>query len=203
MPLAPAIKICFIVTTITDAVTPLLGVEAFQKYKISTDTLTALTNGAKAFSDTRGKAAVIDTDSSLANGELNNLFKSIRGSISRLHLLLTYFNKKNPSFVTGFKKSAALDYSGVRHSGVGGIVTNPNTGQPVQGATITGEGKNKIAYTDKDGVFKLIKLKITGMKITITAPGYETRVVDVKILRGKIIELNIDLQAQVLSMETA
>ncbi len=195
-----------IITTITDAVTPLLSVEAFQKYKITADTLTALTANAQAFSDTRGKAAVVDTDSSIANRDLNNIFTNIRASISRLHLLLNHFNKTNPSFVIGFKKSAALDYSNVRHSGIEGVVINPHTGSPVQGAKITGEGKNKIAVTDKNGAYKLVRLKVTDMKITVSAPGYENQVIDVKILRGKIIELNINLvslQARALTMATA
>ncbi len=195
-----------IVTTITDAVTPLLTVEAFQKYQITADTLAALTDGAKAFSDTRGKASVVDIDSSIANGDLNNIFKNIRGSISRLHLLLNYFNKTNPSFVIGFKKAAALDYSNVHHSGIEGVITDPRNGSPVEGATITGQGKKKKAVTNKDGVYKLVKLKVTDMKITVTAPGYETRIINVKILRGKISKLDISLaslQSQVFTMATA
>ncbi len=189
-----------IVAVITDALTPLLELPAFQEYQITADRLAALTDGANAFSDTRGKAAVVNTDSSLANDNLNKVFKDIRANIASLRRLLVHFNKTAPDFVKGFHTAAAVDYTGIRHSGIEGLIINTNTGAPIEGAIITGEGKNKIAKTDKNGYYKLSKLKVKDMKITIAAPGYQPLVMDVKIIRSRIIELNAGLQAQAVNM---
>lgn len=189
-----------IVTTITDALKPLAGNPEFDAYEITADMLSALAEQSNTFSATFGKAAAVDTGSAIANDNLNDIFKDIRGNIASLRRLLPHFSKTNPDFVTGFNTSAAVDYSGIRHSGIEGIVINPLTGQPVEGAIITGEGKNKLARTDKKGYYKLIRLKITDMTITVTATGFDTQTFDVKIIRGKIGECNIELKGRLLSL---
>lgn len=193
-------NITAIVTTITDALSPLLQVPEFKEYEITAGKLSALTTGAKAFSDTLGVASVINIRSSIANSNLNDVFTAIRGNIARLRLLLPYFYKSNPQFAQGFLLSAAVDQSGIRHSGIEGVIKSCHTGAPVQGVVIIGEGKKKTTKTDKDGIYKLPKLKVTNMKIMVTAPGYESQVIDIKIVRGKMIELNITLQTQVISL---
>lgn len=193
-------NITAIITTITGALTPLLSNPAFIEYQITAGMLTTLTELAAAFNDTCGKAAVVDTNSSIANSSLNQIFKAIRSNIASLRRLLTHFNITNPNFVEGFNKHAAVNYTGIRHSGIEGIVTNPLTGLPVEGAIITGEGKKKIAKTDKKGYYKLIKLQITDMRITVTATGYDAQVFDVKILRGHILECNVSLRAKVIKL---
>ena len=187
-----------IVAVVVNALTPLLTDPAFAEYNITEDALTSLTEMGTAFDNSIGVANVIDTGSSIANKEMNKAFKAIRGNLRTLRLLLPYFIKKNPKFVEGFNKSAAVDLSGIRRSGLEGTVTCDN--QPVEGATITAEGKKKIALSDNKGAYRLIKLKVTDMKITITMPGYETKVIDVKILRGEIIPLNITLQRQIINI---
>lgn len=189
-----------IIAVITGALTPLVNIEAFRAYGINAENLQSLTTQAQDFDDSRGKAKVIDTSSSIANGDLNNIFKAIRANIVRLRLLLPHIGKTAPAFVTGFNTSAAIDNSGVHHNGIEGIVTNPLTGRPVEGATITGQGKNKVAKTDKKGYYKLICLKVTDMTITVTAPGYDVQTFDVKIVRSRIIACNISLTGKVISL---
>lgn len=63
--------------------------------------------------------------------------------IASLRRLFPHFNKTNPYFVKGFNTSAAVGYSGIRHSGIEGIITNPLTGALIQDAVITGKGKKK------------------------------------------------------------
>ena len=79
------------------------------------------------------------------------------------------------------------------------ITESPLTGAPIQDAAITGEGKNKIAQTDSKGCFKLIRLLVTTMNITVAASGFDTQVIEVKIISCKIIMLNVSLQSKVLS----
>lgn len=90
-----------------------------------------------------------------------------------------------------------------RHNGIEGVIKNLSTGQPVEGVTITSEGKNKTTITNDKGEHKLDRLKTGKMPITISAPGYDSQSLKVTIIRGKTIELNIDLQAQVITMATA
>ena len=191
-----------IVTTITDALTPLLDIPAFKEYNVTADMLTTLTQTTKDFNDILGKAAVIDIGSSLANGQLNSIFKSIRSNIASLRRLLPNMEKDHPEFVKGFNSAAMVDFSGIRHSGIEGIITNALSGAPVKDVVVTGEGKKKEVKTDSKGYYKLVRLKVTDMKITITATGFDTQVISVKIIRNKILPLNIGLRGKVISLST-
>ena len=76
---------------------------------------------------------------------------------------------------------------------------------PVKGVTITltGKTKTKTTTTDKYGAYEIDKFVVGKCTLTITATGYEKETVNVTIQRGKTLELNISLAAQVIEMKTA
>lgn len=190
-----------IVTIIIDAITPILSEPAFMEYEITDSTLSDLGKKADNFNSSRGKAAVLDTDSSIANKDIDKIQKDIRRNVSDLNLLITWFDKKNPAFAEGFRMRTPIDNSGIRHSGVYGIIKNSN-GALVDDASITLKGKKntKTAATNDDGAWEIVKFVSGKAKLTVSAPGCETMVIPVTITRGKIIELNITLQAKVISL---
>ena len=191
-----------IVTIITNAITPLLKVPGFQPYEITADTLSALMEKATAFDNSIGTAGTIDNGSSVANRQLNEVFKAIRINISNLNLLVTWFNKKNPEFVAGYHTAAAIDTSGIHHSGIFGVIKNSLTGNFVTGATLTLKGKKntKTAFTNDDGAWEISKFVSGKAKLTVSAPNCETQVIPVTIIRGKTIELNITLQSKIINL---
>ena len=191
------------VTRLVDNITPLLTDKVFQTYAVSQAMLDTITSNAKDFNDCIGQADIVDDSRNFASRTINDILKSIRQNIVQFNWLLNFFEEKYPAFVEGFAKASAIDDTGIRHSGIEGIIKNSSTGSAISEVTITGEGKKKIAKTDWEGKYTLIKLKTGIMNITITAPGYNTQVIAVKIIRGKILQLDCELQAQALNMATA
>ena len=188
------------ITRLSNTVLPLLDKPAFTPYAVTAEMLSSVTDSAIRFNGTIGKAAFADSKMSYYSASIDEVLKAIRGNVAQCNLLINFFQTDHPGFVKEYRKAIAIDYSNVRHSGIEGIVTNPLNGQPVAGATITGEGKKKIAKTDKKGYYKLVKLKVTDMTITVTAPGFDTQTFDVKIIRGKIIECNITLKGKLITL---
>ena len=195
-----------IVTIITDAITPLLTEPAFMSYDITSATLSDLTKKAASFDDSIGSADVIDAGSSIANKQINEAFKDIRTNISNLNLLITWFNKKNPKFVEGYHISAAIDMSGVRHSGIYGVITNSNNAVVTDASIVltttthTGKKHSKAGATNDDGAWEIIKFTSGNAKLTVSAPNCETAIIPVEIIRGKIIGQNITLQSKVVNL---
>ena len=188
-----------IITSITDAVTPLLEVPGFQPYNITAEMLSSLTNKTAGYDGLVAGAGSADKASSIANGNINDVIKLIRGNIRQLSLLIGYFKDKNPEFCKAYYKAIEVDNSNIHHTGIRGIVTGSN-GPAIYQAIITGEGKKKVTKTDKLGAYELVKIKPGLRTFTFVAPGYEPQEMLIQLQRGKILDVNIGLTAKVITM---
>jgi outer membrane receptor protein involved in Fe transport len=66
---------------------------------------------------------------------------------------------------------------------IAGIVTNAETGEPLQGATIKVQGTRLAAETDPDGEFYVINLPVGGYTVAVSMMGYETMILqDIRVL---------------------
>ena len=188
------------VTRLTGTVSPLLANEDFLPYAVTETMLNGLTTDATTYKNSIGKASFADSKSSAASDAIDKVLKAIRENIVQFNLLLNFFNDKYPAFVKEYLKAIAIDYSNIHHSGIKGIVINSATEQPVENVVIILKGKlkTKTIITGDDGVYHIISFRPGKCKLTITAPGHESQVVDVTIIRGKTLELNISLQSGVV-----
>ena len=186
-------------------VTPLLTDELFQTYDVTEDRLSKIRQAATDFTNSIGKASLIDDQSSIASNTINDLLSNIRGNVVQFGLLINFFEEKNPAFVQGYYKAAAIDMTGIHHSGIKGIIINSTTEQPVEEATITLKGKknSKTTTTGEEGAYQITKFRPGKGKLTVTAPNFNTQVIEVTIIRGKTLEFNIGLQSQAINLVTA
>ena len=191
------------VTRLVSNVTPLLNNADFQAYSVTQNMLDTLTKTTVDFNNSIGKAAIAQSNNSYTSRAINDILKNIRSNVVQFNLLLNFFGEDYPAFVDGYRKASTVTNTGIRHNGIEGVVKNLSTGDPVKGVIITGEGKNKMVSTNAKGEYKLNRLKTGSMLITIAAPGYDSQTITVTIIRGKILELNVNLQAQVITMATA
>lgn len=191
-----------LVNGLVSVITPLLSKPDFKDYPITEETLQQVIKDATAFDNSIGAAKIIDTNKSIAGKNIDSILKDIRGNVAQFDLLIGWFGKDHPDFVKGYRKAAAIDYTGIHHSGVRGVITNSLTGVLVEEATVILQGKKntKSTLSGEDGDFEIIKFRAGRCKLTITAPGYESQTIPVTILRGKILGFNISLQAQIVKL---
>ena len=108
------------------------------------------------------------------------------------------YQKTDPVLVKKLADCMAIDQTGVHHTGVTALITDPN---PPAGA-ITNLLEfammkvielNKQALSDINGVAALIKIKPGTYHIEFSKAGYVTKVMIVKIKRGQIVTLEVTL----------
>ncbi len=190
------------VTRLTGIVSPLLAKPDFLPYAVTSEMLEIITENATAFNNSIGKAKYVDSQMSSVSEEIDKVLKAIRDNVVQFDLLLNFFEAEYPGFVKAYRTAAAIDYSNVRHSGVKGVVRSSTTGKAMEKVSITlkGKKKTKTTTTDSDGVYDIAKFYAGKCTLTIGAPGYNTQIIEVTIIRGKTLEQNITLQAQSLSL---
>ncbi len=189
---------------VVTAITPLVSLPDFKDYIVTAEDLSTLSKDANDFNNNLGKNKLIINNSHVASHDIDALIKNNRNVIIRLDKLIPNFKKDAPKFVAAYYKAKRIDDTGVRHSGIRGIIVN-NTGTPVEGATVTLVGKKntKGTTTGSDGSFEIVKFLFGKAKLTIAAPGFDSITTDVTITRGKIIECDCRLQSVIVEFKTA
>ena len=191
-----------LVNGLVSVITPLLDKPEFKDYTITQDTLKRVTDLATAFDNSIGEANIIDSNTSIAGKNIDSILKDIRGNVTQFNLLIDWFENNHPDFVTGYRTAAAIDQTGIHHSGVRGIITNSLTGELVEDATVILQGKKntKSTLSGEDGDFEISKFRAGKCKLIISTPGYDSQTIPVTILRGKILQFSISLEAQVVKL---
>ncbi len=108
------------------------------------------------------------------------------------------YQKNDPVLVKKLADCMAIDQTGVHHTGVTALITDPNP--PVGAITNLLElvamkvlelGKHSLS--DINGVASLIKIKPGTYHVEFSKVGYVTKVMIVKIKRGQIVTLEVTL----------
>ena len=182
-----------IVIRIANALAPLASDTNFMKYQITSQMVTDIMTDATVFNNNIGKASMIDTDSNIANQNINDVIKSLKENIKTFDRLINKFAATHPDFVTGYKLNAVTDNTGVHHNGFEGTVTSAAAGEPIKDARISIEGKDKMTASDLLGYYELIKLRPGDYEVSFSAEGYTSKVVMLRIARGKMTKADITL----------
>ncbi len=77
--------------------------------------------------------------------------------------------------------------------GITGRVADLNTGSFLPGANVVIEGTNFGAATDREGMFRLRNVPPGDYTVKVTYIGYETESIDVTVVPGEVITLNVNL----------
>lgn len=182
-----------VITRVANAITPLFLEKDFTAYGITINDLTNIIEKANDYNSSIGKANILNHASDYASRTITSILKKIKGNIAQFNRLLHLFSAINPQFVAGFHNACVINNTDVRYNTIEGTIKDSCTGEPLAEVAIVGEGKNKAAVTNASGFFRLTGIKTGTYRLTIGAKGYTTEMVTVKILRGKTIEVNINL----------
>ncbi len=186
-------------TRLSTVITPLLTDPIFATYAVTKNMVDSLTKGAENFNSNIGKATLVNAGRGYASRSINKIFKAIYQNIIQFNLLINFFEDTEPEFVNNYHIAAAIDDTGIHHTGIKGIIRGAND-KPVHNAVITGEGKKKVAKSDKLGAYELVKIKPGLRTFTITADGYQPQEILLPLQRGKIQDCNLTLSPKVGAM---
>jgi hypothetical protein len=176
-------------------ITPLLADPAFAPYGITASQLSDAVSDATDFNNSIGQANVTGSGNTVANKNINAVIKLLHGNMVQFDLLIDYFKTDNPDFAAGYKINAALDNSGVRHTGIEGIITDAATTQPLAGVTIGTSHSSKTTVSDITGNYSLAELQAGDCNLSFTCNGYIAQTFAHKLVRGHIDEVDVALDA--------
>ncbi|GEM_PF-5368568 len=179
---------------INDALTPLLPDPGFVPYGITAMTLSDGMQVANDFKDYIGKAKDENTKKTVAGGNIDLEFTELRNNNVQFRLLMEHFKTSDADFYSGFQAVDVEDDIGIRHSGIEGIIKSKSDGSPINGAVIKNLTKDKATKSDLTGVFSLIKQMPGNSEFEITAPGKKRIKFIHKVKRGRIDELNFEME---------
>ena len=179
------------VTKQYDLLSPLVDDAVFAKYGVTEELLETLLTDAKAFNEKIGQGKVTNNDSYVANANINKAIAALNKNIKQFDLLVQFFAKTNPDFVSGYLLNKKLNDAGVKHSGVAGVVVKKGTTEPVEGAVVRLAGTTKEVTSTVTGTYEIIKVKTGDYRLEVLVGDVVVYSVIIHINRGNIQELTI------------
>ena len=174
------------VIDVVNALQPLLSDAHFMEFDITAAMLSDLMTDVTTFRDNIKKNSVVENGGSVANQKINEVIKMLDKNVKTFDRLISKFSTTNPDFVAGYRINAALENAPVRNTGIEGVVTDEATGKPIAGALVTVPKRDKLTTTDKGGHYSIISMYAGMYKMEVSAPGFAIKLVDVRVLRGKV-----------------
>jgi hypothetical protein len=174
-------------------ITPLIVDVNYTPYGVTNEMIAGIVTDAQIFNNLIGLADVETSGNTVADENINAAIKALQNNVVQFDLLVDNFLAINPGFVSGYHINSAADNTGVRHSGIEGVVTA--NGQAVAGAVIKLADTTKTATTDLYGHYSLIRVSTGDYSIEVHAPGFASKTFVVHINRGRVSTLDFELQA--------
>lgn len=173
---------------------PLMDDTHFMEYNITQAALDEVMSNATTYRSNIGKGTVKESGGTIANQNINDVIKQLDKNVKIFDWLINRFAASHPDFVAGYRIHAALESAATRRTGIAGTVTAAANGKAIPDALVTMADKNKEATTDAMGNYAIISMYGGDYELTVTAAGYATKTIPVRVVRGKTLKLNIELQ---------
>ena len=182
-----------LVQSMVNALFPYLTDTHFMEYDITQEMLDAAMTNATAFRNNIGKGTVIDNGGSIANQKINEVIKQLDKNVKTFDRLINRFAATHPDFVAGYRINATLESASTRRTGIEGTITDAASGKTIANALVVVVGKNKEAVTDGMGNYAIISMYGGEYEIAVSATGFTGKTVQVRVMQGKTIKVNIKL----------
>ena len=93
----------------------------------------------------------------------------------------------------------SFSYSFAQESGnIQGVVKDSTTGEVLYGANVWLEGQSLGAATDMDGKYRIVNIPAGSYSLIVRYIGYRQKVVQVNVVGGRTLELNVTLPSEVI-----
>jgi hypothetical protein len=175
-------------------ISPLLTDAGYIPYGVTAEQLTAIGDNATAFNNMIGQADVANSSNTIANTAIDKVIDALRLNIKHMDLLVDEFEATNPGFVQGYHINSEVDRTGIRHNGIEGYVRGANS-TPIPNATVALQNTTKSAVTDLNGYYLLDRVQADDYMVVCSANGYTSQSKLHHVSKGRIDEMNWELNA--------
>lgn len=176
------------VKDVADAVQPYVSNSAFVPYGVTAAMLAEMVANATAFQGLVGAAKNAMSLSTDANAEIELKLAMLSANGKQFELLMLTFKSSDLGFYTGFLANNEEPNLGIRHTGLEGHVKVASTGAGIAGAQVKNMGTGRLELSDITGAYSMVKFMPGIYNFEVSAPGYATQTVMLKIERGRILE---------------
>ena len=175
-----------------DLIKPLFDDVNYADYEVTEEVMDGIGTTVTSFHGLIGQTGVNQSDYTGANTEVDQWLDAIDGNVEHFELLLPNLESKYPKFVEAYHINARIGED-VRHSGIEGIITKKGTGEPVAGAVVSLENKDKVAASDLTGAYRLIKVTAGWYYVVVTVAGNVVTRVLHKVDQGKVAKMDFEV----------
>ena len=178
------------VKNIRDSLTRII--DSLQGVEVTPADLAAINTAIAAYEAAIGTTGTVQSHKTAGTIGIVDMQKKMDTSLVIIdNLMVSHFQEKAPEMVKEYLLNRVVDKMPVHHSGVSIHVTDAATGEELQGAVLSVNGKS--ATTDIDGDAEIIKILPDTYIAVISLNGYITQSPKVVIDRGKVTELEVKL----------
>ena len=169
----------------------LMADTVFITYQVTAPKIAGITADAILFEARVGNATIISAGSTTANDMINQTITEVHDILVSLDNLLPIFEDTNPKFVSDYNISTELITKGTHHTGIEGIVYK--NGIPFANAQVRFVGTDKIAVTDAQGHFTIIKIRAGSYSVIASNENGDSETKTINLRRGHIETLNFNI----------
>jgi len=108
-------------------------------------------------------------------------------------LIFGNFSDTEPYFINTYTNVRQIINTGTRHTGIRATILITGTTTPIQATSLLIQELNRTAISDITGKAEILKFKGGTYHFITTHPAYQTNTQILKIIRGRILEINIQL----------
>lgn len=183
------------VKDVHDAVLPYVSNTDFVPYGVTAGMLAEALANANAFQTLVGDVKTAMSLSTEANAQIEAMLAKLTANGKQFDLLMETFKTTDLAFYTGFVANNIEPNLGVRHTGLEGMVKTAATGAGIAGAQVRHTGIDRVVTADITGAYSMIKFLPGIFNFEVSAPGYVTQTVMLRIDRGRILERDFVLES--------
>jgi len=160
-------------------------------YQVTAPKIAGIAADAILFEARVGNATIISAGSTTANDMINQTITEVHDILVSLDNLLPVYEETNPKFVSDYNISTELITKGTHHTGIEGIVYK--NGIPYPNAQVRFVGTDKIAVTDAQGHFTIIKIRAGSYSVIASNENGDSETKTINLRRGHIETLNFNI----------
>ncbi len=170
------------------------NLSALTPYGFTPTTLTTIQSQIDLFQNLIGTPEVASSNRETATKAIAQYIKNATDILKITDdLIFGNFTDTEPAFVNIYNNVRQIINTGTRHTGIRATITTSGSDSPIQNATLLLHELNRTATSNITGTAEILKFTAGTYHFTTSHPTHQPLTQILKITRGKILEINIQL----------
>jgi hypothetical protein len=159
--------------------------------------VTAVNAAITAYQNTIGTTGAAQAHKTEGTEGIENLMTPIDKSLDLIDRMMeSSYATAHADMIKEYLLNRNIEKLPTHHSGVHAHIMDTVNNTDLQGAVLAVEGKS--STSDIDGIAEIIKIKSGTYNVSISMEGYFTQSIKIVIARGKIAEIEVKLQREMI-----